>query len=125
MLRSLVGSEMCIRDSNKYPCFLCLWDSRASKEHYTRRQWPIRNELEPGHPNFLLHPLIEPKNVLLPPLHIKLGIMKNFIRALNKDGDVICYLKNAFQKLSDGKIEAGTVSYTHLRAHETPEHLVC
>lgn len=33
--------------------------------------------------------------------------MKNFIRELNKDGDVICYLKNAFPKLSDGKIEAG------------------
>ena len=25
----------------------------------------------------------------------------------------------------DGKSGAETVSYTHLRAHETPEHLVC
>src|SRR5678815_4245445 len=28
-------------------------------------------------------------------------------------------------KVSDSDISTDTVSYTHLRAHETPEHLVC
>jgi hypothetical protein len=32
----------------KHPCFLCLWDSRASKEHYVKQQWPKRKELTQG-----------------------------------------------------------------------------
>lgn len=26
----------------KYPCFLCLWDSRAKHEHWSRSEWPLR-----------------------------------------------------------------------------------
>ena len=32
----------------KYPCFLCLWDSRADDQHYIRQEWPLRQGLEPG-----------------------------------------------------------------------------
>ena len=28
----------------KYCCFLCLWDSGARNEHYTRQDWPARQE---------------------------------------------------------------------------------
>ncbi|GFO30098.1 hypothetical protein PoB_005660300 [Plakobranchus ocellatus] len=27
----------------KYCCFLCLWDSRATKEHYVKTDWPYVN----------------------------------------------------------------------------------
>ena len=27
----------------KYCCFLCLWDSHDRKEHYCRKEWPVRN----------------------------------------------------------------------------------
>ena len=30
-----------------------------------------------------------------------------------------------FGRFEIGPLEPGSVSYTHLRAHETPEHLVC
>ena len=26
----------------KHCCFLCLWDSRATAEHYLRKDWPAR-----------------------------------------------------------------------------------
>jgi len=26
----------------KYPCFLCMWDSRATAQHYTKKDWPVR-----------------------------------------------------------------------------------
>ena len=26
----------------KFPCFLCLWDSRADGQHYLQRDWPVR-----------------------------------------------------------------------------------
>ena len=30
----------------KFCCFLCLWDSRARTEHYVRKHWPTRDEIE-------------------------------------------------------------------------------
>ena len=32
----------------KYPCFLCLWDSRARQEHWAQKEWPIRKEMNVG-----------------------------------------------------------------------------
>jgi hypothetical protein len=66
----------------KLCCFLCEWDSRAKTSHYKRRDWPFRQSLEEG-TNNVLHLLLESSNILLPPLHIKLGLMKNFIKAMD------------------------------------------
>jgi hypothetical protein len=63
----------------KYRCFLCEWDSRAKSQHWTQKQWPSRVALKPGDKNVVRDSLIDPKKVLLPPLHIKLGLMKQFI----------------------------------------------
>ena len=32
----------------KYPCFLCLWDSRARQKHWVQKEWPIRKEINVG-----------------------------------------------------------------------------
>ena len=58
----------------KYPCFLCLWDSRADDQHYVRQEWPSRQGLKPGSHNGLSHPLVETGKIFLPPLLIKLGL---------------------------------------------------
>jgi len=34
--------------STKFPCFLCLWDSRATAQHWIKQDWPVREELVPG-----------------------------------------------------------------------------
>lgn len=60
----------------KYPCFLCEWDSRADNDHWTDKAWPSRTNLQQGDLNVTKDPLIDPYKVILPPLHIKLGIMK-------------------------------------------------
>ena len=70
----------------KYPCFLCLWDSRAKNEHWIREQWPKRNEFTVGEKNILNESLVSPDKVLLPPLHIKLALMKHYVRSLDKVG---------------------------------------
>ena len=41
-------------------------------------------------------PLINLENVLLPPLHITLGLMKNFVKAMNKDGEGFRYITAQF-----------------------------
>jgi len=42
-----------------------------------------------------------------PPLHIKLGIMKNFVKGMDKTGRGFEYLRNEFPNVSDAKIKEG------------------
>lgn len=51
--------------------------------------------------------LIDPKKILLPPLHIKLGLMKQFVKALPKDGECFKYLCEKFPHLSEAKLKEG------------------
>jgi len=91
----------------KMPCFLCEWDSRCKEQHWTRKQWPPRENLTPGQKNVISIPLVPPQKVLLPPLHIKLGIIKQFVKALNKDGQCFKHMCNAFPELSTAKLNEG------------------
>ena len=50
---------------------------------------------------------MDPKDVLLLPLHIKLVLMKNFVKCMNKEGQVFRYLRNKFAKISDTKVKKG------------------
>ena len=43
--------------------------------------------------------------VLLPPLHIKLGLMKNFVKALHKNGAAFQHLSTVFPGISAAKKE--------------------
>jgi len=48
------------------------------------------------------------EDILLPPLHIKLGIASKFIKtAVDSSAEVFDCLKNIFPRLSDAKIKAG------------------
>jgi hypothetical protein len=44
---------------------------------------------------------------MLPPLHIKLGIMEQFIKALLKTGNCFKYLCKNFPHLSEAKLKGG------------------
>ena len=94
----------------KYCCFICEWDSRAKESHYIQKDWPLRDKLIPAKKSISYHPLVDPKMVLLPPLHIKLGHIKNFVQAMvkyNKEGEGFQYIKSKFPKISDAKIKEG------------------
>ena len=64
----------------KYCCFLCEWDSRARNDHYIKKDWPIRQSLQHGSKNVEHPALVDTSKILLPPLHIKLGLMKTLSR---------------------------------------------
>ncbi|XP_076036895.1 uncharacterized protein LOC143022524 [Oratosquilla oratoria] len=91
----------------KYPCYLCLWDSRDTVSHYLKRDWPQRTEFCVGKNNVKWEPLLDPKKVLFPPLHLKLGLMKQFVRVLDKESPAFKFLQDVFPKLSAAKVEAG------------------
>ena len=77
---------------------MCLWNSRDRDNHYKNREWPERKELEPGSENIFHKPLVEPTKALLLPLYIKLGLMKQFLKALDKGGTYFRYIRKKFLK---------------------------
>lgn len=91
----------------KFPCFLCFWDSRADDLHYKQKVWPPRTEFTPGTGSVKHVPLVDPRKILLPPLHIKLGLMKNFVKALDTNGEAFKYLAQEFPQISEAKLKAG------------------
>ena len=51
--------------------------------------------------------LVESSKVILPPLHIKLGLMKQFVKALDKQGLCFKYISEKFPHLSAEKVKEG------------------
>lgn len=84
----------------KFMCFLCLWDSRADDKHYIQKHWPQRIEFVPGEANVENLPLVDPKKIILPPLHIKLGLIKNFVKKLKPGSKSMLYIREKFPRLT-------------------------
>lgn len=74
----------------KFCSVLCVWDSCAKSVHYSKNNWPLCKSRTPGTENMAHQRLVDPCKVLLPPLCIKFGLMKYFIRALDRDGSASC-----------------------------------
>ena len=102
MVNFLLGQQA---GYTKYPCFHCLWDSRARDEHWSRRDWPPRSTISIRTSNIINEPLVSRENIVLPPLRIKLGLMKQYVKALNKDGDCFKYMCRKFPGLSNEKLK--------------------
>ena len=57
--------------------------------------------------NIINNPLVDRDRILFPPLHIKHGFIKQFTKALDKDGGCFTYLCHAFSGLTIEKLKAG------------------
>jgi hypothetical protein len=51
----------------KFPRFICEWDIRDKTQHWVKKEWPKRQNLEPGTKNVIRNNLVNPRKVLLPP----------------------------------------------------------
>jgi len=91
----------------KHCCFLCEGDSRDKKNHSVNKLWPKRTSLTPGEKNVVNPSLVLPEKSFLLPLHIKLGLMKNFVKGMDKTGHGFEYVRNKFPNVSDAKIKEG------------------
>jgi hypothetical protein len=69
----------------KFCCFLCEWNSRAKDKHYEIKDWSMGENSAPGRKYVRNQQLVDKDKILLPPLHIKLGLMKNFVKAMKKE----------------------------------------
>jgi len=104
MVNFLLGQQS---GFTKFPCFLCLWDSRARDQHWERKDWPLRAQIKVGEKNVVSSPLVPKEKIIFPPLHIKLGLMKQFVKALDKDGRCFNYICKMFPGLSSEKLKQG------------------
>ena len=100
----------------KYPCLYCMWDSRDRENHYILKDWPVRTTMNPCRStNILEEPLVDSEKILLPPLHIKLGLIKQFVKALDKNGAGFKYICNTFPELTSEKLKAGIFDGPQIR----------
>ncbi|KAI6661755.1 hypothetical protein LOD99_9889 [Oopsacas minuta] len=66
-----------------------------------------KKELMPGKYNVIKEPLVGREKVLLSPLHIKLGLVEQFVKALDFEGESFQEIRAMFPKLSDDKLKGG------------------
>lgn len=121
MVNFLLGQQ---HGFTKFPCYLCMWDSRARDKHWNQKEWPMRETLVAGMPNILHDPIVSRDKIIFPPLHIKLGLMKQFVKALNTDGECFQYIVSAFPALSLEKIKAGVFDGPQIRTLVRDEEFV-
>jgi len=100
----------------KYLCFLCLWDSRAADQHWQRKDWHVREKLVVGENNVINESLVDCDRILLPPLHIKLGVMEQFVKVQDKNGDCFRYIHNRFLATSYENVKAGIFDGPQIRS---------
>jgi hypothetical protein len=72
--------------------FLCEWDSRAYTLHYLKKDWPQRKSLKGGEKNVQHPALAEWHKFLLQPLRLKLGVVKNYVKTMDRTGYAFKYL---------------------------------
>ena len=63
--------------------------------------------MKAGTKNIKYTPFVKALKILLFPLDIKLGLMKNFVKAMNQDGAAFKYFCNKFPVLSQAKLKEG------------------
>jgi len=68
-----------------------------------------------GQNNIREETLIDRDKVIFPPLHIKLSLMKQFMKALNKEGECFKYICKFFSRLSSEKLKAGIFDGPQIR----------
>jgi len=68
----------------------------------------VRQELVPCRAESIINnPLVDCDKILFPPLHIKLGMIKQFTNALDKNGSCFTYLCRSFPGVTIEKLKAG------------------
>ena len=112
MVSFLLGQQ---KGLTKFPCFFCMWNSRDRENHWTRKKWPKRGTLKAGVPNVIYDPIVNRDKIIFPPFHIKLGLIKQFVKALRLDGKCFWHLLHTFSGLSYKKIKAGVFDGQQIR----------
>ena len=94
MTNFLLGQQ---RGCTKYLWFMCLWNSRACDVHWEKKVWPPRTDMTVNEAS-IIYELVPRDKIIIHPLHITLGLMKQFVKTLPDDGCCFNYICNFFQE---------------------------
>lgn len=98
----------------KFPFFMCQQRQKIA----LHQEWPLRKTLDPGLKNIEMV-RIDPKNMLLPLLHIELGLMKQFVKALRTSAECFQILLIPVQRFIRSKSERKYICRTgHKKNYE-------
>lgn len=102
LIEMLIGMQPGFKEQY---CFLRRCDSWATDENYIKSSWPPRALYQLGLCS-INTPLVDSRNVLLPPLHILLGLMKHFIETFGRrNSRGVQYIKEKFPKITYAKLK--------------------
>lgn len=71
------------------------------------KKWPLREKYIPGAKNVAHQALVDNANIYLPPFHVKLAIIKQFVKAMSIDGEGLKYLIHKFHRMKEAKRKDG------------------
>jgi hypothetical protein len=77
-----------------------------------------------GGQNEVNETLVARDRIILPPLHIKLGLIKQFVKALNKGGLCIEYIAHKLPGLTMEKLKAGIFDGPQIRQLINGPHFI-
>ena len=77
-----------------------------------------------GDKNIINEPLVPRDRIILPPLHIKLVLIKQLVKALDKDGECFKYICRSFPGLSIEKLKAGIFDGPDIRKLMQDENFI-
>jgi hypothetical protein len=67
----------------KFCCILYEWDSNIRSSQYVVTEWPHHKQILPVQKNTENDPPADPQKIELPPIYIKLRLMKDSVKAMN------------------------------------------
>lgn len=94
---------------SKFPCYLCLWDKNA-EDRYNNINWQPRPEYGTyDTKKYSAHhkPLVCKENILLPPLHIKLGLVNKLFSKIYEQNEEVREVLRRLTRISEAKIKMG------------------
>jgi len=95
---------------------VCVWMGQPNKNrHYKIKEWHMPENWVPGEKCVRNRPIVNKNNILLPPLHIKLGLVKNFVKPMNKQGKGFEFLRKKHPKLCDSELKEGIFFWPQIR----------
>lgn len=69
------------RGYTKFSCY-----NRDKQHYWSQKVCPVREELKVGTKNIINLSSVGRDSIMLPPFHIKFGIIKQFVKVLDKSG---------------------------------------
>jgi hypothetical protein len=75
----------------------------------------LRGNIWFGGKNVTNEPLVARDRIILPPLHIKISLMKQFVKALNKDGSCVEHITHKLPEMTMDKLKARSFDGPQIR----------